>query len=173
MRTLTIVKDSDGKPKIAQFGSCCYQDDEQLLDEYESFFVSFIDDTKKVKLLQKKIESIKFFSEQEWIDFQKKLFKGNKTEVNYATTFLDESVGVYIIDKLNEFTEKTRLLSFNKYSNDFLFYDIKFEIDFNENCAKMTVNGSERINKKLQGKEEKNTNIKEHSFVKENKNKLW
>lgn len=143
LRTITVVKDEEGKVKIAQFGSCWEEDNPDCVNEQISFFKKFVSSTDSILTLRKNIGKIAFFSEQEYIEYNRGLGKGNKTETEYEEEFLDSSVGVYILGKASKFNSKTRLVSYYKYIDDVMFSSMRFFIDFQSNTAKIVSNRDE------------------------------
>lgn len=137
VRTLTIVKDSEGKVRIAQFGSNSDEEENSVSDQID-FFKKFVSNENLVQMLSKKILKVSFFSEPEFSDFCRGLYKGNKRETDYDNEFLDTSVGVYILQKFEKFNSGTRLLSFYKFLEDSMFASIKFLIDFQKKIATIT-----------------------------------
>lgn len=142
-RTLTIVKDKDGKVKIAQFGSCWVDDEPTCVSDQMHFFEDFVSSEEKVTSLKKGIDKIAFFSEQEYIEYSRGLRNGNKRETSYEEEFVDSSVGVYILGKCDKFNLKTRLISYYKYADDALFSSARYIIDFQSNTAKIITNRKE------------------------------
>lgn len=160
-RTITVVKDEEGKVKIAQFGSCWEEDNPNCVNEQISFFKNFASSTDSILTLRKNIGKIAFFSEQEYADYNRGLRKGNKTETEYEEEFMDSSVGVYILEKAKKFTAKTRLVSCYKHIDDAMFSSMRFFIDFQSNTAKIVSNRDEVFScvlpiekKKVEKKEE-------------------
>lgn len=160
-RTITVVKDEEGKVKIAQFGSCWEEDNPNCVNEQISFFKNFASSTDSILTLRKNIGKIAFFSEQEYADYNRGLRKGNKTETEYEEEFMDSSVGVYILEKAKKFTAKTRLVSCYKHIDDAMFSSMRFFIDFQSNTAKIVSNRDEVFScvlpiekKKIEKKEE-------------------
>ena len=160
-RTITVVKDEEGKVKIAQFGSCWEEDNPNCVNEQISFFKNFASSTDSILTLRKNIGKIAFFSEQEYADYNRGLRKGNKTETEYEEEFMDSSVGVYILEKAKKFTAKTRLVSCYKHVDDAMFSSMRFFIDFQSNTAKIVSNRDEVFScvlpiekKKVEKKEE-------------------
>ena len=149
MRSLTIVRDQDGAIKIAQFGNVWDQpggwgeSDPDAFQKACDFFTQYADNREKLGLLEKKIQHIKFFSEQEYIEFNKKIRANNKTAWKYDEEFLDAQVGVYLLDKADRFTAKTRLTSYYKYVGDTMFASVIFEIDFSQGVARILNSGQE------------------------------
>lgn len=142
-RTITVVRDEEGKVKIAQFGSCWEEDNPNCVNEQISFFKNFVSSTDSILTLRKNIGKIAFFSEQEYVEYNRGLIKGNKTESGYAKEFMGSSVGVYILEKAKKFTTKTRLVSYYKYIDDAMFSSMRFFIDFQSNTAKIVSNRGE------------------------------
>lgn len=142
-RTVTVVKDEEGKVKIAQFGSCWEEDNPDCVNEQISFFKKFVSSTDSILTLRKNIGKIAFFSEQEYAEYSRGLSKGNKAETEYEEEFMDSSVGVYILEKAKKFTTKTRLVSYYKYIDDAMFSSMRFFIDFQSNTAKIVSNRDE------------------------------
>ena len=142
-RTITVVKDEEGKVKIAQFGSCWEEDNPNCVNEQISFFKNFVSSADSILTLRKNIGKIAFFSEQEYSDYNRGLRKGNKTETEYEEEFMDSSVGVYILEKAKKFTAKTRLVSCYKHIDDAMFSSMRFFIDFQSNTAKIVSNRDE------------------------------
>lgn len=142
-RTITVVKDEEGKVKIAQFGSCWEEDNPNCVNEQISFFKNFVSSADSILTLRKNIGKIAFFSEQEYSDYTRGLRKGNKTETEYEEEFMDSSVGVYILEKAKKFTAKTRLVSCYKHIDDAMFSSMRFFIDFQSNTAKIVSNRDE------------------------------
>lgn len=160
-RTITVVKDEEGKVKIAQFGSCWEEDNSNCVNEQISFFKNFASSADSILTLRKNIGKISFFSEQEYADYNRGLRKGNKTETEYEEEFMDSSVGVYILEKAKKFTAKTRLVSCYKHIDDAMFSSMRFFIDFQSNTAKIVSNRDEVFScelpiekKKVEKKEE-------------------
>lgn len=143
LRTITVVKDEEGKVKIAQFGSCWEEDNPNCVNEQISFFKNFVSSTDSILTLRKNIGKIAFFSEQEYVEYNRGLIKGNKTESGYAKEFMGSSVGVYILEKAKKFTTKTRLVSCYKYIDDAMFSSMRFFVDFQSNTAKIVSNMGE------------------------------
>ena len=143
LRTLTIVKDNDGRVKIAQFGSCWVDDEPTCASDQMQFFEDFVSSEEKVTSLKKGIDKIAFFSEQEYIEYSRGLRNGNKRETTYEKEFMDSSVGVYILGKCDKFNSKTRLISYYKYADDALFSSARYIIDFQSNTAKIVTNREE------------------------------
>ena len=141
LRTLTIVKNEDGKPKIAHFGSTFVEDEPNCYEKQISFFKEFISCPNKMYSLLQGINKVQFFSEDEYIEYVKSIAMGDKKSIAYENEYLDSSVGVYIIDKCNKFNEKTRFVSNYKYINDVLFYSLGFEIDFQTKTAAIRQKG--------------------------------
>ena len=141
LRTLTIVKNEDGKPKIAHFGSTFVEDEPNCYENQISFFKEFISSPSKMYSLLKGINKVQFFSEEEYIEYVKSIAMGDKKAIAYENEYLDNSVGVYIIDKCDKFNEKTRFVSNYKYINDVLFYSLGFEIDFQTKTAAIRQKG--------------------------------
>ena len=148
-RTITVVKDEEGKVKIAQFGSCWEEDNPNCVNEQISFFKNFVSSTDSILTLRKNIGKIAFFSEQEHVEYNRGLRKGNKTETEYAKEFMGSSVGVYILEKAKKFTTKTRLVSCYKYIDDAMFSSMRFFVDFQSNTAKIVSNRGEVFSCKL------------------------
>lgn len=148
-RTITVVKDEEGKVKIAQFGSCWEEDNPNCVNEQISFFKNFVSSTDSILTLRKNIGKIAFFSEQEHVEYNRGLRKGNKTETEYAKEFMGNSVGVYILEKAKKFTTKTRLVSCYKYIDDAMFSSMRFFVDFQSNTAKIVSNRGEVFSCKL------------------------
>lgn len=142
-RTITVVKDEEGKVKIAQFGSCWEEDNPDCVNEQISFFKNFVSSTDNILTLRKNIGKIAFFSEQEYAEYSRGLSKGNKAETEYEEEFMDSSVGVYILEKAKKFNTKTRLVSYYKYIDDVMFSSMRFFIDFQVNTAKIISNMNE------------------------------
>lgn len=142
-RTITVVKDEEGKVKIAQFGSCWEEDNPDCVNEQISFFKKFVSSTDSLLTLRKNIGKIAFFSEQEYAEYSRGLSKGNKTETEYEEEFMDSSVGVYILGKASKFNSKTRLVSYYKYIDDVMFSSMRFFVDFQDNTAKIISNMNE------------------------------
>ena len=142
-RTITVVKDEEGKVKIAHFGSCWEEDNPNCVNEQISFFKNFVSSTDSILTLRKNIGKVSFFSEQEYSDYNRGLRKGNKTETEYEEEFMDSSVGVYILEKAKKFTAKTRLVSCYKHIDDAMFSSMRFFIDFQSNTAKIVCNRGE------------------------------
>ena len=142
-RTVTVVKDEEGKVKIAQFGSCWEEDNPDCVNEQISFFKKFVSSTDSILTLRKNIGKIAFFSEQEYIEYNRGLRKGNKAETEYEEEFMDSSVGVYILEKASKFNSKTRLVSYYKYIDDVMFSSMRFFVDFQDNTAKIISNMNE------------------------------
>lgn len=142
-RTITVVKDEEGKVKIAQFGSCWEEDNPDCVNEQISFFKKFVSSTDSILTLRKNIGKIAFFSEQEYAEYSRGLSKGNKTETEYEEEFMDSSVGVYILGKASKFNSKTRLVSYYKYIDDVMFSSMRFFVDFQSNTAKIVSNRDE------------------------------
>lgn len=142
-RTITVVRDEEGKVKIAQFGSCWEEDNPNCVNEQISFFKNFVSSTDSLLILRKNIGKIAFFSEQEYVEYNRGLIKGNKTETEYAKEFMGSSVGVYILEKAKKFTTKTRLVSCYKYIDDAMFSSMRFFVDFQSNTAKIVSNMGE------------------------------
>ena len=142
-RTITVVRDEEGKVKIAQFGSCWEEDNPNCVNEQISFFKTFVSSADRILTLRKNIGKISFFSEQEYADYNRGLRKGNKTETEYEEEFMDSSVGVYILEKAKKFTAKTRLVSCYKHIDDAMFSSMRFFIDFQSNTAKIVSNRDE------------------------------
>lgn len=142
-RTITVVKDEEGKVKIAQFGSCWEEDNPNCVNEQIAFFKDFVSSHDSLLTLRKNIGKIAFFSEQEYSDYSRGLRKGNKTETEYEEEFMDSSVGVYILEKAKKFNAKTRLVSYYKYIDDAMFSSMRFFIDFQSNTAKIVSNRDE------------------------------
>lgn len=143
LRTLTTVRDEEGKVKISQFGSCWEEDNPNCVNEQISFFKNFVSSTDSILTLRKNIGKIAFFSEQEYSDYTRGLRKGNKTETEYEEEFMDSSVGVYILEKAKKFSTKTRLVSCYKHVDDAMFSSMRFFIDFQSNTAKIVSNRDE------------------------------
>ena len=141
LRTLTIVKNEDGKPKIAHFGSTFVEDEPNCYEKQISFFKEFISSPSKMYSLLNGINKVQFFSEEEYIEYVKSIAMGDKKSIAYENEYLDNSVGVFIIDKCNKFNEKTRFVSNYKYVNDVLFYSLGFEIDFQTKIATIRQKG--------------------------------
>ena len=135
LRTLTVVKNEDGKPRIAHFGSTFVEDEPDCYEKQISFFKEFISNPSKMYSLLQGINKVQFFSDDEYIEYVKNIALGDKRTIAYENEYLDNSVGVYIIDKCNKFNEKTRFVSNYKYINDVLFYSLGFEIDFQAKVA--------------------------------------
>lgn len=142
-RTITVVKDEEGKVKIAQFGGCWEEDNPNCVNEQISFFKNFVSSTDSILTLRKNIGKIAFFSEQEYADYTRGLRKGNKAETEYEEEFMDSSVGVYILEKAKKFSAKTRLVSCYKHIDDAMFSSMRFFIDFQSNTAKIVSNRDE------------------------------
>ncbi len=142
-RTITVVKDEEGKVKISQFGSCWEEDNPNCVNEQISFFKNFVSSVDSILTLRKNIGKVSFFSEQEYSDYTRGLRKGNKTETEYEEEFMDNSVGVYILEKAKKFTAKTRLVSCYKHIDDAMFSSMRFFIDFQSNTAKIVSNRDE------------------------------
>lgn len=142
-RTITVVRDEEGKVRISQFGSCWEEDNPNCVNEQISFFKNFVSSADRILTLRKNIGKIAFFSEQEYSDYNRGLRKGNKTETEYEEEFLDNSVGVYILEKAKKFTAKTRLVSCYKHIDDAMFSSMRFFIDFQSNTAKIVSNRDE------------------------------
>lgn len=70
MRSLTIIKDNDGKTKVTQFGNyrqCKWSDEpvkssSEIIDEFKEYFVSFMSNKHKVKKLQENIQYLSFYT---------------------------------------------------------------------------------------------------------------
>ena len=142
-RTITVVRDEEGKVKIAQFGSCWEEDNPNCVNEQISFFKNFVSSADRILTLRKNIGKIAFFSEQEYVEYNRGLIKGNKTETEYAKEFMDSSVGVFILEKAKKFSAKTRLVSYYKHIDDAMFSSMRFFIDFQSNTAKIVCNRGE------------------------------
>ena len=142
-RTITVVRDEEGKVKIAQFGSCWEEDNPNCVNEQISFFKNFVSSTDSILTLRKNIGKIAFFSEQEYVEYNRGSLKGNKTETEYAKEFMGSSVGVYILEQAKKFTTKTRLVSCYKYIDDAMFSSMRFFVDFQSNTAKIVSNMGE------------------------------
>lgn len=142
-RTITVVKDEEGKVKIAQFGSCWEEDNPNCVNEQIDFFKEFVSSKEELSILKKGIGKISFFSDKEYVDYSRGLSKGNKTETEYEREFMDSSVGVYILGKAGKFTSKTRLISYYKYIEDAMFSSMRFFVDFQSNIAKIVSNRGE------------------------------
>lgn len=142
-RTITVVRDEEGKVKIAQFGSCWEEDNPNCVNEQISFFKNFVSSADRILTLRKNIGKIAFFSEQEYVEYNRGLIKGNKTETEYAKEFMGSSVGVYILEQAKKFTTKTRLVSCYKYIDDAMFSSMRFFVDFQSNTAKIVSNMGE------------------------------
>lgn len=142
-RTITVVKDEEGKVKIAQFGSCWEEDNPNCVNEQIYFFKNFVSSTDSILTLRKNIGKIAFFSEQEYADYTRGLRKGNKTETEYEEEFMDSSVGVYILEKAKKFSAKTRLVSCYKHIDDAMFSSMRFFVDFQSNTARIVSNRDE------------------------------
>ena len=155
MRTLTVVKDQDGNVKIAQFGNTEYEENPSTIDEIISYFKAFVEDKSNLNALEKKISNIKFFTEAEWISFQKDLFKGLKSVLIYYANFIDSNVGHNILSLSSSFTTKTRLISYYKYLNDFMFAQDQLVIDFSNGEAFVKLSGENMYSFKFG--EKKNT----------------
>ena len=155
MRTLTVVKDQDGNVKIAQFGNTEYEENPSTIDEIISYFKTFVEDKSNLNALEKKISNIKFFTEAEWISFQKDLFKGLKSALTYYANFIDSNVGHNILSLSSSFTTKTRLISYYKYLNDFMFAQVQLVIDFSNGEAFVKLSGENMYSFKFG--EKKNT----------------
>lgn len=168
MRTLTVVKDQDGNVKIAQFGNTEYEENPSTIDEIISYFKAFVEDKSNLNALEKKISNIKFFTEAEWISFQKDLFRGLKSALTYYFNFIDSSVGNNILSLSSSFTTKTRLISYYKYLNDFMFAQAQLVIDFSNGEAFVKLSGENMYSFKFG--EKKNTRFstrKENALKKE------
>lgn len=155
MRTLTVVKDQDGNVKIAQFGNTEYEENPSTIDEIISYFKTFVEDRSNLNVIEKKISNIKFFTEVEWVSFQKDFFKGLKSATTYYDAFLDNSVGHNILRLSSSFTTKTRLISYYKYLNDFMFAQVQLVIDFSSGEAFIKLSGENMYSFKFG--EKKNT----------------
>lgn len=142
-RTITVVKDEEGKVKIAQFGSCWEEDNPNCVNEQIYFFKNFVSSADSILTLRKNIGKIAFFSEQEYVEYIRGLRKGNKAETEYEEEFMDSSVGVYILEKAKKFSAKTRLVSCYKHIDDAMFSSMRFFIDFQSNTAKIVSNRDE------------------------------
>ena len=69
LRTITVVKDEEGKVKIAQFGSCWEEDNPNCVNEQVDFFKEFVSSKEELSILKKGIGKISFFSDKEYIDY--------------------------------------------------------------------------------------------------------
>lgn len=137
MRSLTVVRDKEGTIKIAQFGSLWDPDYPNAAAECVEYFERVAKDSCRLDVIEKKIEKIKFFDSQERINFLKRLQSGNKSAASYSEQFLESDIGVHILDKVEQFTAKTRLTSYYKYIGDTMFASYVFEIDFSQGVARI------------------------------------
>ena len=162
MRSLTIVKDEEGNIKIAQFGN--FFDDEENRNKYDQdydYFKNWVDKEENLNLLKEKIKKIKFFSPEEYIEFNSRIRKNNKTAWEYDDKFLDATVGIHLLDRVSEFNSKTRLTSYYKYVNDTIFASIIYEIDFQKGIAQVSINRRPQYTHQFaEPKEIKDENIK-------------
>ena len=135
MRSLTVVKDIEGNVKIAQFGNVWEEDEPNIYTNWCNYFKEYVQNKSKMDLLLKQLPKIKFFSPEEYIEFQKKIQKESKIAYKYDNEFLVVEIGVHILDRAPEFNKNTRLESYYKYVGDTMFASVIFEIDFNKGLA--------------------------------------
>ena len=109
MRSLTIVKDIEGNVKIAQFGNVWEEDEPNVYTNWCNYFREYVHNKDKMDLLLKQLPKIKFFSPEEYIEFQKKIQKESKIAYKYDDEFLVSEIGVHILDRASKFNKNTSL----------------------------------------------------------------
>ena len=148
MRYLVIVKDSDGKVKLAQFGNdlqCEWQEEPlksnaQLLYEYSSYFLSFVKDSTKRKKLEENIRYLSFYTSSDMPEFYKKSKSEKKADKDYIDKWFDDRTSIFILDTIIEKKpENVKLFDYSKYTTDTMFADTVFEVDFQHQIATVFV----------------------------------
>lgn len=151
MRSITIIKDSNGKIKVAQFGNyrqCKWSDEpvkssSAIIDELKDYFVSFMSNKHKVKKLQENIQYLSFYTSKDGGDLYKIFMSHKKSDIDYCNKWYEDTIGVHILDNIIDGKpEGVRLHDYSaRLSSDFMFVDIIFEVDFQKHFAEMHVKG--------------------------------
>lgn len=145
MRTITIVRDLEGKIRIAQFGNyrpLDYDDtrtNADIVEDMNTQFTNFIHDISKIKTLLSKLSHISFFPKGS-IDAYVITLSNKKKDQEYYLKYLDDTIGVQILNNIVNFKDKEiKLTDYSAHSKDGLFSDIVYEIDFKNNLYKITM----------------------------------
>ena len=143
MRLLVIVKDLEGKIKVAQFGCIRAYDESTSATELEEAtihqFLSFVNNKHSVETLCKVLPYISFFNKEDSCVYNI-LMSNKKSDKDYYLRWLDDSIGIEILNNLLECNHDIKLIDYSKYYNDCLFSDICFEINYKTNLYKIRVN---------------------------------
>lgn len=150
MRSITIIKDSDGKIKVAQFGNyrqCEWSDEpvkssSEIIGEFKDYFVSFMSNKHKVKKLKENIQYLSFYTTKDSGDFYKIFMSQKKSDIDYCNKWHEDTIGIHILDSIIDGKpEGVRLHDYSSRVSDFMFADIVFEIDFQKHFAEMRIRG--------------------------------
>lgn len=150
MKSLTIIKDEEGKIKVANFGNyrqCDWSDEpvksgSQLIDEFRAYLVKFTLDKSKMKKLLDSIKDVSFYTSKDSGEFYKMFQSNRKQDIETYDKFFDDMVGIYILDNLiNTNTKGLKLHDYSTRMNDSMFVDLVFVIDFQKRYAEMFIRG--------------------------------
>lgn len=150
MKSLTIIKDEEGKIKVANFGNyrqCDWSDEpvksgSQLIDEFRNYLVKFTLDKIKMKKLLDSIKNVSFYTSKDSGEFYKMFQSNRKQDIEIYDKFFDDMVGIYVLDNLiNTNTKGLKLHDYSTRMNDSMFVDLVFVIDFQKRCAEMFIRG--------------------------------
>lgn len=150
MRSLTIVKDEEGKIKVANFGNyrqCDWLDEpvksgSQLTDEFRDYLVKFTLDKTRMKKLLDSIKNVSFYTSKDSGEFYKMFQSNHKQDIEIYDKFFDNMVGIYILDNLiNTNTKGLKLHDYSARMADGMFVDLVFVIDFQKRYSEMFIHG--------------------------------
>lgn len=150
MRSLTVIKDEEGKIKVTSFGNyrqCAWADepikpDSQLIDEFRDYLVKFTLDKCKMKKLSNNVKNVGFYAAKDSSDFYRFFMSNRKQDIEIRNKFFDDRVGIYVLDNLiNTNTTGLKLHNYTSRMSDPMFVDILFIIDFQQRYAEIFVHG--------------------------------
>lgn len=150
MRSLTIIKDEEGKIKVANFGNyrqCDWLDEpvksgSQLIDEFRDYLVKFTLDKTKMKKLLDSIKNVSFYTSKDSGEFYRMFHSTRKQDIETYDKFFDDMVGIYVLDNLiNTNTGGLKLHDYSARLTDGMFVDLVFIVDFQKQYSEMFIHG--------------------------------
>lgn len=150
LRSLIVIKNEEGKIKVANFGNyrqCDWSDEpvkssSQLIDEFRDYLVKFTLDKIKMKKLLDSIKNVSFYTSKDSGEFYRMFHSNRKRDIETCDKFFDDMVGIYVLDNLiNTNTKGLKLHDYSTRMNDSVFVDLIFIIDFKKRYSEMFIHG--------------------------------
>lgn len=148
MRSLTIIKNVDGKIKVAQFSNylpCTWSDEyessESVLKKSVESFINILSNKENVRKICNSLVHIDFYNSKDNSSFYKMFTSQKRSDRDYYNRWFEHTTGDQIlIEILKGVPKNLKLQDYSSRMNDKMFSDVVFVVDFQKMTADVEVN---------------------------------